>query len=615
MSLEATAKRLVALDDDTLTAAFRHAADTSGTENTIIHHLAALEMRKRALPLGRRTSHHRRPIVVDAREVDGRTVRAPRAVAKQLAANVMLTTVLNYNGFDVRVTPVAKAKDVKVGEFVTWNASGGAARGKVEQVVRTGKASIPDSSFSVTAEPDDPALLIRIWSSTSEGNESTDRIVGHKMSTVRKIPALTETVNKTVKEEDGRWCVYSADGSRSFGCYDTPAEAKSRLRQIEAFKSVTHPIPDSVRKAAVGVEDARSLVRLSRLPETMVPAMKRATVVAAPEAFTWLESLDTVEKAAGVKPSARVRETARRAVKWIDEGKAGKGFTSVGRRRAQQLAAGETVSQDTVRRMRSFFSRHEGDKSATGFKQGQAGYPSPGRVAWDAWGGDAGRAWANQQFRRAEANKARPENPWKRGYNTEYFAARDEMLAKSPKCVVCKTAKATEVDHIKSLKDGGSNAKSNLRPVCASCNRKDGGGERADAKKGFVSKAIAEKRYTLGPMYIPDSIDAQGEWTDAEELQKAVWKYVQSGDRRIRLQHNRDVVAGEWVECMAWPYPVEVPMMHPDGTADVTEFPANTVFLGVIWDDWAWDMVKSGSLKGYSIGGAAARVLADLPEA
>lgn len=548
MSLEATAKSLVALDDDTLTAAFRHAADTPGTENTIIHHLAALEMRKRALPLGRRTSHHRRSIVLDAREVDGRTVRAPRAVAKQLAANVMLTTVLNYNGFDVLVTPVAKAKDVKVGEFVTWNASGGAARGKVEQVVRTGKASIPDSSFSVTAEPDDPALLIRIWSSTSEGNESTDRIVGHKMSTVRKIPALTETVNKTVKEEDGRWCVYSADGSRSFGCYDTPAEAKSRLRQIEAFKSVTHPIPDSVRKAAVGVEDARSLVRLSRLPETMVPAMKRATVVAAPEAFAWLESLDTVEKAAGVKPSARVRETARRAVKWIDEGKAGKGFTSVGRRRAQQLAAGETVSQDTVRRMRSFFSRHEGDKSATGFKQGQAGYPSPGRVAWDAWGGDAGRAWANQQFRRAEANKARPENPWKRGYN-------------------------------------------------------------------FVSKAIAEKRYTLGPMYIPDSIDAQGEWTDAEELQKAVWKYVQSGDRRIRLQHNRDVVAGEWVECMAWPYPVEVPMMHPDGTADVTEFPANTVFLGVIWDDWAWDMVKSGSLKGYSIGGAAARVLADLPEA
>ena len=50
-----------------------------------------------------------------------------------------------------------------------------------------------------------------------------------------------------------------------------------------------------------------------------------------------------------------------------------------------------------------------------------------------------------------------------------------------------------------------------------------------------VQKAEGDKRYTLGAMYIPDMEDAHGEWTDAEELQTAVWTYVRSNDRRVRL--------------------------------------------------------------------------------
>lgn len=43
-------------------------------------------------------------------------------------------------------------------------------------------------------------------------------------------------VSLTVKNEGGRWCVYSEDGTRSFGCYDTPEGAADRLREVEAFK-------------------------------------------------------------------------------------------------------------------------------------------------------------------------------------------------------------------------------------------------------------------------------------------------------------------------------------------------------------------------------------------
>lgn len=92
-----------------------------------------------------------------------------------------------------------------------------------------------------------------------------------------------------------------------------------------------------------------------------------------------------------------VQSAAKRAIKWIEEGKAGSGFTATGRRRASQLAAGGgSVSRDTVARMKSYFARHTSDRKAEGFNAGEKGYPSPGRVAWDAWGGDAGRTWVNR---------------------------------------------------------------------------------------------------------------------------------------------------------------------------------------------------------------------------
>lgn len=95
-------------------------------------------------------------------------------------------------------------------------------------------------------------------------------------------------------------------------------------------------------------------------------------------------------------PPAGVAVAAKRALQWISEGLAGDGFTDVGRARAVQLASGADVSADTVNRMISFFARQEDSvKGATGFSYGEEGYPTAGRVAWDAWGGDPGQSWVN----------------------------------------------------------------------------------------------------------------------------------------------------------------------------------------------------------------------------
>ena len=62
---------------------------------------------------------------------------------------------------------------------------------------------------------------------------------------------------------------------------------------------------------------------------------------------------------------------------------------------ARQLVNRQELSPETVRRMHSFFSRHEVDKEAEGFWPGEDGYPSPGRVAWGGLGGgDPGQSWA-----------------------------------------------------------------------------------------------------------------------------------------------------------------------------------------------------------------------------
>ena len=94
-------------------------------------------------------------------------------------------------------------------------------------------------------------------------------------------------------------------------------------------------------------------------------------------------------------PTDGMASAARRALKWKEEGK--RGGTRVGLARANQLAKKESLSASTVLRMHSFFSRHEVDKKATGFSSGEKGFPSPGRVAWDLWGGDAGASWSKQK--------------------------------------------------------------------------------------------------------------------------------------------------------------------------------------------------------------------------
>jgi capsid protein len=101
------------------------------------------------------------------------------------------------------------------------------------------------------------------------------------------------------------------------------------------------------------------------------------------------------------KPTAALAVEAEKGLKWREE--LNRGGTEVGVARARDLKNRANLSVSTVRRMHSYFSRHEVDKQGQGFKPGEDGYPSAGRIAWALWGGDAGQSWAAARVSQMDA--------------------------------------------------------------------------------------------------------------------------------------------------------------------------------------------------------------------
>ena len=102
------------------------------------------------------------------------------------------------------------------------------------------------------------------------------------------------------------------------------------------------------------------------------------------------------------KPTAAMAAAARRGLAMRDkQPPSNKGGTAVGLARANQLIRRENLTLSTVKRMYSFFSRHEVDKQSDSWKKGN----SKGEQAWKMWGGDAGFRWSRAIVERVEREK------------------------------------------------------------------------------------------------------------------------------------------------------------------------------------------------------------------
>jgi HK97 family phage portal protein len=91
-------------------------------------------------------------------------------------------------GTESRAAPGSVAE----GDFVSWDSSGGRARGRIDHVMDYGTLDIPGTDFTIDATEEDPAALITVYEEVSGGWRATETQVGHKVATLTKIDPLPE---------------------------------------------------------------------------------------------------------------------------------------------------------------------------------------------------------------------------------------------------------------------------------------------------------------------------------------------------------------------------------------------------------------------------------------
>lgn len=133
----------------------------------------------------------------------------------------------------------------------------------------------------------------------------------------------------------------------------------------------------------------------------------------------------------GFVPPQQVRANAKRGLELRK--KHNRGGTEVGVARARDLSNGAALSLDTIKRMNSYFARHEVDKKGEGWGVDSAGY-----IAWLLWGGDAGWSWAKGILRQQESKEKSTVND----LTTSYFSI--EKADRQPDGTLMVYGKATD---------------------------------------------------------------------------------------------------------------------------------------------------------------------------
>jgi hypothetical protein len=265
--------------------------------------------------------------------------------------------------------------------------------GRVVHVMNEGMLGTPGSEYAIEASPTEPAILIQLFEMEEGGLEETEYFVGAKASEVMVMPSLEENVGMD-KAYEGCGCPMCKE--LDVTCEECP-QCQAGEMKSDCCTNVNKKAPCWDGYVQRGMKPGNG----GRMVPNCVPAAKADDLWEDDDTVVY--DTDSVEKAEGYSPPAGARAAARKAIRFKEQGKAKGAGTSVGWTRAGQLARGESLSLSTVKRMYSYFSRHEVDKK--GKDWGNQANPSNGYIMWLAWGGDAGFSWSRSIVNR-EKDKA-----------------------------------------------------------------------------------------------------------------------------------------------------------------------------------------------------------------
>jgi hypothetical protein len=267
--------------------------------------------------------------------------------------------------------------------------------GQVVHVMREGMLGVPGGEYSLEATTENPAVLIQLFEQEENGFwEATNLYTGCMMSLMIPIDPLPQEP----EDSEVAMAMYDASIGKAYegcGCpmckelnvtCDECPQCQSGEMKSDCCSNVNKQAPCWDGYVQRGMKPGDG----GRMVPNCVPAAKADDLWEDDDTVEY--ETDSVSKAEGYSPPAGARAAARKAIKFKEDGKATGAGTAVGWTRAGQLARGETLSLSTVKRMFSYFSRHEVDKK--GKDWGNQANPSNGYIMWLAWGGDAGFSWA-----------------------------------------------------------------------------------------------------------------------------------------------------------------------------------------------------------------------------
>jgi len=260
-----------------------------------------------------------------------------------------------------------------------------------------------------------PSQLVGVPDAQTYANVAEARLALYEETIIPHLRKIESDINE--------WLVPMFDQDIYF-CFDVDAIPALAERKRKTYENIT----SAVREGIMTRNEARQTIGLSPvdggdelyISANLFPLGAEATEEPAdPLDDEELDIYEEDEKAISdidFKPTAGMAEEAQRGLDWRKE--FGRGGTNIGSTRASQLIKRENLSPDTVKRMYSFFKRHEVDKQAEGFKQGEKGYPSNGRIAWALWGGDAAFSWSKKKREQIE-NESKAEVSFIKEVNTK----------------------------------------------------------------------------------------------------------------------------------------------------------------------------------------------------
>jgi hypothetical protein len=298
--------------------------------------------------------------------------------------------------------------NLKEGDFVMGSTSEGVVHGVIEHIMNEGGVlGTPGSEYSlVSMPPENPAMSVRIYEEEEGTWEPTAYSIGMMYKDAEKADINNHSMSNNSENSMMPTDTYQGKAYEGCGC-ETCKELNVNCDNCpvcQANEMKSDCCPDINKQAPCWdgyVQRGMKPGANGKPVPNCVPAAKADDLFEDDDTVEY--DTDTVSKAEGYSPPAGARSAARKAIKFKEDGKANGAGTSVGWTRAGQLARGETISLSTVKRMYSYFSRHEVDKK--GKDWGNSANPSNGYIMWLAWGGDAGFSWSRSIVNR-EKDKA-----------------------------------------------------------------------------------------------------------------------------------------------------------------------------------------------------------------